>query len=537
MQDFVDTPTRINRKLRGIQSDPATITYIGKGRFTIIDDTGQNCVLPIAKLYYSASAPVKILSPQHIDKMWRQENQNNKFEATINNDGCVVSWQRNNQLHSKLIKINKNTGIPICKTAPGYKNATKFFANNAIMFDDERGMIAALTTYENSETQQSDTVEDNQPTRQEQEDTQIFFHDEIKVTKSDDQQPSSTATEMMLHLHCKLGHLSFTTMRNMAKAGQLPRQIIKCREPKCASCMFGLATRRAWRTKSPVNNIRTSRHVTRPGDCVSIDQFESPVPGLVAQIKGNPTVQRYTRGTVFVDHFSDATYVHFQKGLTASETILAKEAYESWVKTHVVSIRHYHADNVRFSENAFVKHIQANGQTITYCCVNAHFQNGRAERKIRTLQDRARCQIIHAKTRWPQAITTNLWPYAMKNVVHIHNDVCYKENNKTRMEVFANTPVRPNLQNHHHFGVPVYVLDDAMQRGIKISKWATRARVGIYLGKLPRHARSVGLVLNPRTGNLSPQYHIKYDDLFETVKGIIDESFDIWKSKCGFYRG
>ena len=41
--------------------------------------------------------------------------------------------------------------------------------------------------------------------------------------------------------------------------------------------------------------------------------------------------------------------------------------------------------------------------------------------------------------------------------------------------------------------------------------------MGIYAGRSPAHASSVGLILNPRTGHASPQFHVVYDDLFTTV--------------------
>ena len=49
-------------------------------------------------------------------------------------------------------------------------------------------------------------------------------------------------------------------------------------------------------------------------------------------------------------------------------------------------------------------------------------------------------------------------------------------------------------------------------------KWKQRSRLGVYLGPSPNHARSVALVLNPRTGHVSPQFHVKFDDFFETVQ-------------------
>jgi hypothetical protein len=131
-------------------------------------------------------------------------------------------------------------------------------------------------------------------------------------------------------------------------------------------------------------------------------------------------------------------------------------------------------------------------------------------------------------------ISTCLWPYAIKNIVDNLNDTPNKMEQASRTELFAKTEVRPNLRHHHHFGVPVYVLDDRAQAGLKISKWMAKARLCIYLGKSPRHSRSVALVLNPNTGHVSPQFHIKYDDVFETVKGTKDALHGRWKILCGF---
>ena len=52
----------------------------------------------------------------------------------------------------------------------------------------------------------------------------------------------------------------------------------------------------------------------------------------------------------------------------------------------------------------------------------------------------------------------------------------------------------------------------------------------------PNHARNVGLVLNHRTGLVSPQFHAKYDDLWETVgyhRNAIQDML-AWKGKAGF---
>jgi hypothetical protein len=41
--------------------------------------------------------------------------------------------------------------------------------------------------------------------------------------------------------------------------------------------------------------------------------------------------------------------------------------------------------------------------------------------------------------------------------------------------------------------------------------------MGLYIGCLPSHAANVSLILNPRTGHVSPQFHVVFDDDFTAV--------------------
>jgi hypothetical protein len=154
----------------------------------------------------------------------------------------------------------------------------------------------------------------------------IEFGDENQNLEPDEDPSFTDPTSELLYLHYKLGHLPFEKIKQMSHVGILHKKFLRCRVPKCAACMYGTATKRPWRTKTPTNQINNTMKIKSPGDCVSVDQFESPVPGFIAQLKGKPTIARYNVGTVFVDHASDITYVHFQKSMNAAETIEAKEA-------------------------------------------------------------------------------------------------------------------------------------------------------------------------------------------------------------------
>jgi hypothetical protein len=100
----------------------------------------------------------------------------------------------------------------------------------------------------------------------------------------------------------------------------------------------------------------------------------------VPHMKGLPTKKRYTSATVFVDHHSHFSYVYLQQSTNAEETIQAKEAFERFSDSHGIKVRHYHADNGRFAENRWVVHVKEKGQTMSFSGVNAHHQNGVAER-------------------------------------------------------------------------------------------------------------------------------------------------------------
>ena len=51
-----------------------------------------------------------------------------------------------------------------------------------------------------------------------------------------------------------------------------------------------------------------------------------------------------------------------------------------------------------------------------------------------------------------------------------------------------------------------------------IPHWSPGAQLGVNLGPSPSHACNVFLILNLHTGCVSPQFHCRFDNFFETVK-------------------
>jgi hypothetical protein len=256
----------------------------------------------------------------------------------------------------------------------------------------------------------------------------------------------------------------------MSKNGDLPKKLANYPDPMCTSCIYGRTTKRPWRTRAEPPSVGRQRTINKTGGCVSIDQMESPVPGFVAHIKGTPTTNRYNSATIFIVHFSDVTYVHLQMYTNAKETLEAKQAFERWCDANNVHVKHYHADNGRFAETVFMADVAKKGPTISFCGVNSHFQNGNAEQRIRLLQELARKQLLHAMNKWPVAITTNFWPYAIMNVCNSLNDTSSKNGMKTR-ELFAGTEVFAKSQaSSPHW-------DTCVRTGEELGNWVTMAKM------------------------------------------------------------
>ena len=144
--------------------------------------------------------------------------------------------------------------------------------------------------------------------------------------------------------------------------------------------------------------------------------------------------------------------------------------------------------------------------------------------------------MLCALCKWSSMLSIHLWPYRLRTANDICNSTLHKDSNISPIELFSGVAVHPKLKHYHAFGCPTYVLDKDLQAQKNSSKWQSRARLGMYSGPSPNHICSVSLVLNPRTGNMSPQLHVKHDEFFETVDGRhhnYDAPAATWKELSG----
>ena len=151
--------------------------------------------------------------------------------------------------------------------------------------------------------------------------------------------------------------------------------------------------------------------------------LHSPFGGLIPQSRGNPRTERYYYACIFVDHATQLTYVAFQLTQSAEETVQSKHAFKAFASFHGVSIKKYCADNGAFNTRLFKESVIAVHQQIDFCGTYVHHQNSITKCMIQTITFRARSQLLHAMHSWPDVARAEFWPYPVRLVVDIHNNL------------------------------------------------------------------------------------------------------------------
>lgn len=311
-----------------------------------------------------------------------------------------------------------------------------------------------------------------------------------------------------------------------------------CAIPKCTACQLAKMRRRnpkVARIKAlPEREGALSRDRYEVGDFVSADQFVCNTPGRLLTGYGREgSDNRYHGGTIFNDAASGIIWVECQVSLGAGETIMAKVRFEEWLWNQAAAeIKHLHSDNGIFTADMFVKDCRDKHQTQSFSGVHAQHQNSRAERSIGTIVGMARTFMIHTSLHWNERGTDDLalWAFAVKHAAWLYNRLPNAKSGLTPLELLTKTKSdHRDLLRSHVWGCPVFVLDPKLAEGHKIPKWNRRSRMAQFMGFSDAHSSLVANVRNLSTGFVSPQYHLVFDDNFQTVfsDGENDAALDI----------
>ena len=513
------------------------------------DDQGVKHSFRIPNSYFVPEGGMRLLSPQHWAKVQKDRDRLGTGAWTGPSE-VVLYWK--GRTHRRTLSLDVRSNVADLHLAPGYLSYDRFCQSQCVdpetlpadtPFVANPTIIPPEDEDETTKAIHQDLSDDWQPeqttprtfslagpsTQEERDQAPAVIIDE-----EDQQEATLPLAAELLRYHQRFGHISFTKLQAMAKKGIIPKRLAKCKKPFCSACAYAKATKRPWRNRGRVPPVKLVP-ITRPGQVVSVDQLKSPTPGLIAQMAGFLLrKERYNYATVFVDHYSNLSFVYLQKTASAAETLEAKKAFERYAATRGITIRAYHADNGIFKAQEWVKECIRSNQPLTFAGVGAHHQNGKAEKRIRDLQDMTRTILIHANRRWPNAITPELWPYALRQANICINAAPSLQDKQRRSpnQLFENHNVEINVKHWHRFGCPIYVLAEPLRDNKPFHKWKYRSRVGVYLGQSPIHNQSVALVLSLETGHVSPQFHTKFDGSFHSNKQINLPSK--WQQKTGF---
>jgi hypothetical protein len=154
------------------------------------------------------------------------------------------------------------------------------------------------------------------------------------------------------------------------------KQPISTAEPPfCAACALSKLKRRTPPGSvggKPPPEMTIRKEDLQPGDCISVDQYASSVPGRLPNTMGKePSKLKYHGGTIFVDHASSFIYLVNQTSLRAGETLQSKLAFERFAQTCGHKIRSFRADNMPFDSQEFKADLVTKGQKISLSGVGA----------------------------------------------------------------------------------------------------------------------------------------------------------------------
>ena len=368
--------------------------------------------------------------------------------------------------------------------------------------------------------------------------------------------PNLTMAQKELMLwHQQLGHMGCTGIQKLMKRpidGSEPCILTKncgtpnCQVPLCPTCLLAKAKCRNDETstekKDELKTMSLERNHLEPGSCVSLDHYESTVQGRHKDTKGKEQHDnKYCGGTIFVNHASGFIGAYHKVSLTAGNTIASKREFKKRLRECGVQVQQYHGDNGVFKSEAFTNEIEEMEQTIDFSGVGAHHQNGVAEQGIQLVFYGAQAMMIHAAMHWPQRVLPDLWPFAVDYAIHIWNHTPLPENGLCPVEILCKYKQScVDLTRLQVWGCPAYVLDPKLQDGKKLPKWKPRSCCGQFFVFSEEHSSTVGMIHNLNTGYVSPQFHVVYNERFETVLGdTITLDRDIWLNlfchHCDYY--
>ena len=254
----------------------------GKGtfKFRIANDSGGVHVIRIPNSLYLPKLDKCLLSPQH----WAQEAGDGETWMINLAHCCILHWIGG---HTKTVPSNKSSNTPIFYTAPSanaYRSfVSTFKAMEAPFFRRETTLLmppghlrehvvpeefvadehihrGALTKSVNTAVRKDDKTvqtsnlplapapEGDAPSDKAIRHGPLTFDPRPPESEGEDTTLAAADTQAELMCwHYRLGHLSFSKLKQLAINGEIPKNLSSVPSPKSAGCLYGATTKQPWR--------------------------------------------------------------------------------------------------------------------------------------------------------------------------------------------------------------------------------------------------------------------------------------------------
>jgi len=235
----------------------------------------------------------------------------------------------------------------------------------------------------------------------------------------------------------------------------------------------------------------TKTRATEPFELIHSDLKSFPIDSY----------HKFRYAIVFFDDYSSHAWTINLK--TKDTALHATKHFLAMVETQYKTVvRGWMSDaGGEFKSKAFISMLTERGIKILQSILHAHQQNGRAERIIRTLMEKAESMRLQA------CLPQSWWEFALDHVTHVYNQTpIHHLSWRTPSKWLSGN--RPSVDHLRVLGCGAYVFIPAEAR---TNKLAPKSELMTYLGS---HPRGKGWIFMRGPNNV----------IFSTAQAIFDES-------------
>ena len=140
-----------------------------------------------------------------------------------------------------------------------------------------------------------------------------------------------------------------------------------------------------------------------PWQIVSTHNYISWAPVSLYQTKvKSDQYDMLSGGCLFIDHSSGYVKIKHKVAINTTETVKGKLTFEREAHSLGVVIKGYQTDNGIFNASEFMEELFKKQLEIRFSGSGASYQNGAAERAIKTVVTMKMTMLMHAALRFPE---------------------------------------------------------------------------------------------------------------------------------------